>query len=103
MEGSWRPFRRFQNITRLTQTGPGIHCMKENRLWLVFLSLIVGRPWTITDRSLIEQGHDVGLHGRNDQRCRDACAAALAQRMSSQVTPPPPLAEERCRGSKRRI
>jgi NAD(P)-dependent dehydrogenase (short-subunit alcohol dehydrogenase family) len=26
---------------------------------------------------LIEQGHDVVLHGRNDERCRDACAAAL--------------------------
>ena len=25
---------------------------------------------------LIEQGHDVVLHGRNDQRCRDAWAAA---------------------------
>jgi NAD(P)-dependent dehydrogenase (short-subunit alcohol dehydrogenase family) len=25
---------------------------------------------------LIEQGHDVVLHGRNDQRCRDALAAA---------------------------
>jgi NAD(P)-dependent dehydrogenase (short-subunit alcohol dehydrogenase family) len=25
---------------------------------------------------LIEQGHDVVLHGRNDERCRDACAAA---------------------------
>jgi NAD(P)-dependent dehydrogenase (short-subunit alcohol dehydrogenase family) len=27
-------------------------------------------------RLLIEQGHDVVLHGRNDQRCRDAFAAA---------------------------
>jgi NAD(P)-dependent dehydrogenase (short-subunit alcohol dehydrogenase family) len=27
-------------------------------------------------RLLIEQGHDVVLHGRNDQRCRDARAAA---------------------------
>ena len=27
-------------------------------------------------RRLIEQGHDVVLHGRNDQRCRDARAAA---------------------------
>ena len=27
-------------------------------------------------RLLIEQGHDVVLHGRNDQRCSDAFAAA---------------------------
>ena len=27
-------------------------------------------------RLLIEQGHDVVLHGWNDQRCRDAQAAA---------------------------
>jgi NAD(P)-dependent dehydrogenase (short-subunit alcohol dehydrogenase family) len=30
----------------------------------------------MTAKFLIEQGHDVVLHGRNDQRCRDARAAA---------------------------
>jgi len=31
-------------------------------------------------RFLIDQGHDVVLHGRNDERCRDACAAAPGAR-----------------------
>jgi len=34
----------------------------------------------MTAKLLIEQGHDVVLHGRNDQRCRDARAAAPGAR-----------------------
>jgi NAD(P)-dependent dehydrogenase (short-subunit alcohol dehydrogenase family) len=42
-------------------------------------------------RLLIEQGHDVVLHGRNDQRCRDARAAAPdANGVVSGDSPPSP-------------
>ena len=42
----------------------------------VFITGSSGGLGLMAAKLLIDQGHDVVLHGRNDQRCRDACAAA---------------------------
>src|SRR5499433_1763600 len=65
----WSPAGRAG--TRLAQDDKGRHGMAR-----VFITGSSDGLGLMAAKLLIEQGHDVVLHGRNDQRCRDARAAA---------------------------